>query len=92
VFHWFNGQWPDLMGECIAAYNTMNYDRLEGHKYCDADRLVDSKVTTRKLRTAISLIQEAKGFEGVNGGPITDHLDAAENWINHVMLALESKT
>ena len=45
-----------------------------------------------KLQTAISLIQEAKGFEGPNGGPITDHLDAAENWIDYVMQSLEGET
>jgi hypothetical protein len=51
-----------------------------------------SAVATGKgsLQTSISLIQEAKGFEGKNGGPITDHLDAAENWIYDVMHILES--
>jgi hypothetical protein len=39
---------------------------------------------------AHALIQEAKGFEE-RGGPITDHLDAAENWLNVAQaLALEA--
>lgn len=33
----------------------------------------------KKLGLARELIQEAKGYEGEKGGPITDHLDAAES-------------
>jgi hypothetical protein len=31
---------------------------------------------------AHALIQEAKGVEGPGGGFVTDHLDAAENWLD----------
>jgi hypothetical protein len=68
------------------------YDDYFTVKYCDVGCLIDSQGMAGKLKTAISLIQEAKGFEGVSGGAITDHLDAAENWINDVILTLESKS
>jgi hypothetical protein len=31
------------------------------------------------IESARELMQEAKGFEGPNGGPVTDHLDFAES-------------
>lgn len=34
-----------------------------------------------KLQMARGLIEEAKGYEGERGGPITDHLDAADSEI-----------
>jgi len=43
----------------------------------DAEGLAD-------LQMARSLIQEAKSFEGERGGPITDHLDAAEGWLDRI--------
>lgn len=36
------------------------------------------------LQAAIDLIHEAKGAETQRGGFITDHLDAAETWLNKV--------
>lgn len=38
----------------------------------------------QNLQMARDLIQEAKGVDGPNGGFITDHLDAAENWLDKV--------
>ena len=46
------------------------------------------------LETARELIQEAKGADGPNGGFVTDHLDAAENWLDRVeteLTALRSR-
>ncbi len=41
------------------------------------------------LHMACELIQEAKGMaDGPDGGSVTDHLDAAENWIDKVSAAL----
>lgn len=36
------------------------------------------------IETARELIQEAKGADGPNGGFVTDHLDAAEHWLDRV--------
>ena len=44
------------------------------------------------LNIAIELIQEAKGYEGPKGGPITDHLDAAEGRIDRVLAQFEKET
>ncbi len=44
--------------------------------------VADAAIATmfERLRTdldmAVDLIQEAKGYEGPSGGPVTDHLDA----------------
>ena len=43
------------------------------------------------LNIAIELIQEAKGYEGPKGGPITDHLDAAEGRIDRVLAQFEKE-
>ena len=38
-----------------------------------------------------ALIQEAKGWEGRLGGPITDHLDAAEYWLDEAETAIKQR-
>lgn len=43
------------------------------------------------LDMARDLIQEAKGADGPNGGFITDHLDAAQNWIDSALAALAAR-
>jgi hypothetical protein len=43
---------------------------------------------TAWLDQACELIQEAKGADGPDGGFVTDHLDAAENWLDKVRAAL----
>lgn len=40
---------------------------------------------------AVDLIQEAKGYEGPSGGPVTDHLDAAETHIDRVLTAFQQE-
>lgn len=42
------------------------------------------------LDTACELIQEAKGVEGPDSGYVTDHLDAAENWIERAVAAIQA--
>lgn len=48
----------------------------------------DKRELVGDLEMARELIQEAKGADGPNGGFVTDHLDAAENWIIRVQEAL----
>lgn len=43
-----------------------------------------------ELQMARDLMQEAKGIEGPKGGSVTDHLDAAENWLDRVEEHLRS--
>lgn len=43
------------------------------------------------LNMAIDLIQEAKGWEGPRGGPVTDRLDAAEMWIDGALAQFEKE-
>lgn len=42
------------------------------------------------LDTACELIQEAKGVEGPDSGYVTDHLDAAQNWIERAVAAIQA--
>lgn len=42
------------------------------------------------LEMARELIQSAKGTEGHKGGPVTDYLDGAENWLDHVANTLSA--
>jgi len=57
----------------------------------------DAAIATmfERLRTdldmAVDLIQEAKGYEGPSGGPVTDHLDAAETHIDRVLTAFQQE-
>lgn len=43
---------------------------------------------TEAMAMVRDLIQEAKGAEGPKGGFVTDHLDAAETWLDKVDAAL----
>ncbi len=45
---------------------------------------------TEALDMAVELIQEAKGADGPNGGFVTDHLDAAEGWLDKVREAMSA--
>lgn len=64
----------------------------------DIDVVLDAAVALTRplgegeeaLDMARSLIQEAKGAEGPNGGFVTNHLDAAEGWLDKVEAALRS--
>lgn len=54
------------------------------------DAQVSSLVSA--CETACELMQEAKGFEGPNGGPITDHLDFADSTLRAALDGVGSKS
>jgi hypothetical protein len=66
------GGWA-TKAEAIAAWNT---------------RLSPGEGVAEALDMTRDLIQEAKGAEGPNGGFVTDHLDAAEGWLDKIETAL----
>ena len=49
-------------------------------------------VAREAWETAAALIQEAKGFEGERGGPITDHLDFAESVMGAALATIEGQS
>ena len=77
------------LNEVLAVYDAMQPEidrRVAEERAKLLERLRDD------LNIAIELIQEAKGYEGPKGGPITDHLDAAEGRIDRVLAQFEKET
>jgi hypothetical protein len=65
-----------------------NFTRLTTALTDAEAKLAKAREEVENLDMAIDLIQEAKGYEGCNGGPITDHLDAAEGWLDKTRACL----
>ena len=85
----------ETLREAVArAIDACDPDRID-HALCL--RQADAAIATmfERLRTdldmAVDLIQEAKGYEGPSGGPVTDHLDAAETHIDRVLTAFQQE-
>ena len=80
--------WTGYLLEAEAALSLMQPEidrRVAEERAKLLERLRDD------LNIAIELIQEAKGYEGPKGGPITDHLDAAEGRIDRVLAQFEKE-